>query len=257
MKSNVKKILFAVCIVIVVSCIGYIAFYYGRKASNEKIYKEAQKKVEEAVKEQPETPAEPEAETPKEEIPVDFASLQDLNPDIYAWIQIPGTNVNYPIVQSSTDDSYYLDHTIEGNEGYPGSIYTESLNSKDFTDFNTVIYGHDMKDGTMFKDLHKYEDLAFLQENQTVIIYTPEKKLTYKIFAAVVYDDRHILKSYDFSDAAQRQGFLDSISEIRSMNSNVLSEPAVNTDSHILTLSTCIGSMPDNRFVVEAVQVNE
>jgi len=257
MKNNIKKIIFAVCIVIVAACIGYIAYYYGKKASNEKVYKEAQKKVEKAVKEEPEVPAEPQAEEPKEEIPVDFASLQEMNPDIYAWIQIPGTNVNYPIVQSTGDDSYYLDHTIEGKEGYPGSIYTEKLNSKEFTDFNTVIYGHDMKDGTMFKDLHKYEDLAFLQQNQTVIIYTPEKKLTYQIFAAVVYDDRHIMKTYDFNDTTQRQSFLDSVYGIRSMNSNVLSEPAVNTDSHILTLSTCIGSMPDNRFIVEAVQVNE
>lgn len=257
MKNNVKKIVFAVCIVIVVVCIGYIAYYYGKKASNEKVYKEAQKKVEKVVTKEPEAAAEPQEETPKEDIPVDFAALQEMNPDIYAWIQIPGTNVNYPIVQSIGDDSYYLDHTIEGKEGYPGSIYTEKLNSKEFTDFNTVIYGHDMKDGTMFKDLHKYEDLAFLQQNQTVIIYTPEKKLTYQIFAAVVYDDRHIMKTYDFNDTAQRQSFLDSVSGIRNMNSNVLSEPAVNTDSHILTLSTCIGSMPDNRFIVEAVQVNE
>lgn len=257
MKNNVKKIAFAVCIVIVVACIGYIAYYYGKKASNEKVYKEAQKKVEKVVKEEPKAPAEPQEEAPQENIPVDFASLQEMNPDIYAWIQIPGTNVNYPIVQSTGDDSYYLDHTIEGKEGYSGSIYTEKLNNKEFTDFNTVIYGHDMKDGTMFKDLHKYEDLAFLQQNQTVIIYTPEKKLTYQIFAAVVYDDRHIMKSYDFNDTAQRQSFLDSVYGVRNMNSNILSEPAVNTDSHILTLSTCIGSMPDNRFIVEAVQVNE
>jgi len=65
------------------------------------------------------------------------------------------------------------------------------------------------------------------------------------------------MKTYDFNDTTQRQSFLDSVYGIRSMNSNVLSEPAVNTDSHILTLSTCIGSMPDNRFIVEAVQVNE
>lgn len=88
--------------------------------------------------------------------------MKETNPDIYAWIEIPDTNVNYPIVQSADDDSYYLNHTIDGQEGYPGSIYTEKVNAKDFSDFNTVIYGHDMKDGSMFKDLHKFEDADFL-----------------------------------------------------------------------------------------------
>ena len=68
--------------------------------------------------------------------------------------------MNYPIVQSAYD-SYYLNHMIDGKEGYPGSIYTEKINAKTFSDFNTVIYGHDMKDGSMFKDLHKFEDATF------------------------------------------------------------------------------------------------
>ena len=68
------------------------------------------------------------------EIPIDFAQLQAQNPDIYAWIQIDGTNINYPVAQSATDNEYYLNHTIEGQEGYPGSIYTENWNTKEFTD---------------------------------------------------------------------------------------------------------------------------
>ena len=65
---------------------------------------------------------------------------------------------NYPVVQGGDDDTYYLNHTIDGTEGYPGSIYTERINAKDFSDFNTVIYGHNMKDGSMFMGLHNFED---------------------------------------------------------------------------------------------------
>ena len=93
---------------------------------------------------------------------VDFEELQKINPDVYAWIQIPGTNINYPILQSVTEaDDYYLNTTIDGKTGYPGSIYTEKYNSTSFTDPVTVIYGHNMKEGTMFADLHKYTDKTF------------------------------------------------------------------------------------------------
>lgn len=252
MKENRRKVLRIVCALILIGCLGYIAYYYGTKAANEKVYEDAKDKVK-VEKPKPEQPK----EEVKEEIPIDFAEWQGVNPDVYAWIQIPGTNVNYPILQSATDDVYYLDHTIEGKEGYPGSIYTESINSKDFSDFNTVIYGHDMKDGSMFKHLHKYEDMNFLLENEYVVIYTPEKKLTYRIFAALEYDDRHIINTYGFLTDESKQQFLDSIYGARSMTKNIRDDVTVGPSDHILTMSTCIASKPDKRFIVGAVQIHE
>ena len=152
MKKRVGKILFWLCIVVCVLGVAYIAIYYFRKDKNEDVYQKVQKQVEEKKQE----------EDAEDEIPIDFASLKETNPDIYAWIEIPDTNVNYPIVQSADDDSYYLNHTIDGQEGYPGSIYTEKVNAKDFSDFNTVIYGHDMKDGSMFKIYTNLKMLIFL-----------------------------------------------------------------------------------------------
>ena len=96
---------------------------------------------------------------------IDFAAAQAVNPDVYAWIWIPGTNIDYPILQSETeDDAYYLNHTIEKKEGLPGTIYTEKYNGKDFSSPVTVIYGHNMKNGSMFADLHKYESFVGLVE---------------------------------------------------------------------------------------------
>ena len=84
-----------------------------------------------------------ETETATEEqsevIPVKFEELQAVNPDIYAWITVPGTVIDYPILQHASDNTYYLMHNIDGSYGYPGCIYTENMNSKDFTDNNTVI----------------------------------------------------------------------------------------------------------------------
>ena len=96
MKKRVGKILFWLCIVVCVLGLAYIAIYYFRKDKNEDVYQKVQKQVEEKKQE----------EDAEDEIPIDFASLKETNPDIYAWIEIPDTNVNYPIVQSADDDSY-------------------------------------------------------------------------------------------------------------------------------------------------------
>jgi hypothetical protein len=96
------------------------------------------------------------SEEAKEEYvsPIDFASLQELNEDVYAWITVEGTVIDYPILQHPTDNSRYLDYNIDGSYGYPGCIYTENMNSKDFRDRNTVIYGHNLKNGAMLPNLN-------------------------------------------------------------------------------------------------------
>ena len=116
MKGKGRKILFAVCVIVAGIAIGYLILYYTRLAKNEKKYEEVKKEVvKEEVKEE-------QQQGDTYTSPIDFAKLQEQNPDVYAWIEIPGTNVNYPILQHPTDDVYYLDHTIDGTAGLPGSI---------------------------------------------------------------------------------------------------------------------------------------
>lgn len=250
-----KKIVVVILILIIIGCLGYMVWYFAVREKNEDVYNDL--KTEVKIEETQTTEEDQEEESTPVEIPIDFEQLREINPDIYAWIQIDGTNIDYPVVQSADDNEYYLNHTIEGAAGYPGSIYTENLNSKDFTDPNTVIYGHDMKDGSMFQNLHNYSDEEFMLEHPTVIIYTPEKKLTYEIFAAVNYDDRHLLHSFNFEYQGSRQDFLDSIYNSRSFENVIRDDVEVTTDNRILTMSTCIGSQPDRRFLVEAVLISE
>ena len=189
------------------------------------------------------------------EIPIDFEALTETNPDVYAWITIPGTEVDYPILQRVDDDSYYLTHTIEGKEAPEGAIYTESLNDQDFTDPNTVIYGHNMRNDSMFGSLHLFEDRDFFDEHRDLTIYLPDQILHYRIFAAYNYDNRHILKSFDFQDEAQYQGYLDSIFQMRSMSSNLDTSISVDSSDRIVTLSTCNGN-DDQRYLVQAVLIS-
>lgn len=184
---------------------------------------------------------------------IDFAAAQATNPDVYAWIWIPGTNIDYPILQSETeDDAYYLNHTIEKKEGLPGTIYTEKYNAKDFTNPVTVVYGHNMKNGSMFADLHKFEDKAFFDANPYVYIYLPDRTIKYRIFAATPFDDRYILGNYVFSSQEDFEKYLD---ELRSnINGNVNMDVNVAQTTGIITLSTCIADSPNERFLVNATQ---
>lgn len=190
---------------------------------------------------------------------VDFEYLWTVNKDIIAWITIPGTNIDYPILQHPSDDSYYLTHNIDGSYGYPGCIYIEGMNSADFMDPNTVLYGHNLKAKTMFTELHKFENKDFFDENYEVIIYLPDRILHYQIFAAHVYDDRHLMYSFDFSDEDIYAGFLQSIYDIRDMSANINRDFTVDSQDRIITMSTCMPSKSDSekRLLVHAVLLHE
>ena len=194
----------------------------------------------------------------EEEIPIDFAKLQEINPELYAWIEIPGTVIDYPIAQhDGQDQSYYLTHSMYGEKQSAGCIHTQNLNSKDFTDPNTVIYGHNMKNGSMFKGLHSFEDRTFFDENRYVYIYTPEHVLTYEIFAAYETDSYHLLVTYDFDDPEVYERYLNYITGLESMYVNIRKDVEVDKDDRIITLSTCVGGRPNSRYLVQAVLLED
>ena len=198
----------------------------------------------------------PESEQESVEIPIDFDSLQARNPEAYAWITIPGTAIDYPVLQSETDNTYYLTHTIDGVESPEGAIYTESYNSRDFEDPNTVIYGHDMANGSMFQNLLNYQDRSFFDENREVLIYTPDAIRHYRIFAAYLYDDRHLMQSFNFADKVSYRQYLESIFAVREMGACIDTEQEVTGDDKIITMSTCYGTQADKRYLVQAVLVS-
>jgi len=257
-----NKILFWLFAVIFISAVIFVIFYYQEQQERANIYEKIVNEKQTGEQAQ-ETPApeksqkeEPDLTNKPIEIPIDFESLQAEYPDIYAWIRIPDTKVDYPIVQSANNQEYYLNHTIEGDEGLPGSIYTQNLNKKNFSDKNTVIYGHNMKNGTMFGGLHQYMDASYMRAHPIIFIYTSKHIYQYQVFAAVTYDNRHILQSYDFNDDVQYQEYLDSLYDVRNLKTYIDTDVNVTTKNRIITLSTCNGNS-EQRFLVEAVLVSE
>lgn len=244
-----RYILGGAMILLAVICAGVGIRHFAQEKDAGKEYEE----LKEIVAAEPEAEEEPEE---KPEIPVDFEALKEENEDVYAWIRIPGTNVDYPILQDEEDNGYYLNHTIDGIEAIEGSIYTENYNSKDFDDPNTVIYGHNMKNGSMFRTLHNYEDRTFFDENREIFIYQPDRILEYRIFAAYVYDNRHLLLNYDLEDPVVFQQYIDDIFNTRAMNAYIDDSVEVDTDDRILTLSTCNAGIETQRYLVQAVLIS-
>lgn len=191
------------------------------------------------------------------ENPINFEELIAINPDIYAWIRIPDTMIDYPIAQRAGDDDFYLHHDMYQTPRFAGCIYTEDCNSKDFSDPNTLIYGHNMKNKTMFQNLHLFRDEIFFEENPYVYIYTPDRVLVYKVFAAYVYDDRHIMNSFDFKDKTVFEQYLSDIFSVRSMEKHIREDVNVTADDNIIILSTCIGGYTNSRYLVQAVLIKD
>lgn len=185
------------------------------------------------------------------------ALRREVNPDIYAWITIPGTEIDYPILQHPEDNTYYLNYNLDGTRGYPGCIYTENYNSKNFDDPNTVLYGHNMRDGSMFAGLHQFADAQFFEAHPYIFIYTDNTTLIYRIFAAYEFSNVHLLLGYD---TASEDGFSDYLEEVKTacaQEGSMAEDIQVTEKDRLLTLSTCVGGRSERRYLIQGVLLND
>lgn len=202
-------------------------------------------------------------EAPLPDNPVDFAALQEINPDIYAWIYLPMSpereDIDYPILQSRTedDDNFYLHNDIYREYLFMGSLYTQKKNAKDFSDRMTVIYGHNMLNQAMFSNLVYFRDQELFDKHEYFYIYTPGHILTYRIAAAIRFDTRHLLNCFDFKDD---QVFADWIQnyvlEPKTMVRSVREGVEVTIDDKLVVLSTCL-EHGKYRYLVQGVLIRD
>lgn len=186
-----------------------------------------------------------------EDVDIQLSELQQINDDIIGWIRFDNLEkISYPILYSG-DDITYLRSDIYGNESTAGCIFMEGLNSSDFEDCHTIIYGHNMRNLSMFGSLKKYKEEGFYEDNQYFTIYTENMAYRYQIFAYRDVSETSDVYSIGYVPGEQFETFVKEL--IRS--SYVDTGVEVKKDDKVITLSTC--STTGNRFVVHAVRVGE
>ena len=247
--SRSRKIIFWTCVAVALAAISYVFFCcISAHRSSVPTDLSLPTSVEEPV-------AEPEPEPYQS--PIDFETIWKTGKDVYAWIRIPETKVDYPVARGGPYEDFYLEHAMDGKPAILGTIYTRMENKDDFSEFNTVFYGHNARNDNMFGGLKRYRDLNYLKEHRLIHIYTPQAEYTYQIFAAVVFHNKLLTAKYDFSTVEDRKAFLHDLKTTRDISCNFLEDVAVDENSKLITLSTCVSGRKDRRYVVVAVQIDE
>lgn len=245
-----RKLLIAVSIIaIVVGCWNLLSIqleYRRGKTSYVKLESHVSVPTQPAPAQREDTAAETESVIAFPE--VDFRELQKINPQIVGWIYCEGTGINYPIAQGK-DNRYYLEHVFDRQANGSGCIFLDCTNSSDFSDRNSVIYGHNMKNGTMFASLLQYKDQAYYEAHPRLLLVTPEKNYTIELFAGYVLSGWGNAWMIGFADDATFGSWLTECTERSCFRS-----PIVPTSGdRVLTLSTCTYEYDDARFVVQGI----
>ena len=256
--KNIWKMLYILLVIACILCIGVLLFFLKKDQEEELAAEQQQEQILEEFTQDVTPEAEVLEEPELAELSIDFEGLWEINPEIYAWIEVPDTKINYPILQHEGEDQgYYLTRDLYGKSNQAGSIYTEDYNNKDFQDYHTVLYGHNMKNGSMFHNVRYFADREFFEEHRELYVYMPEKILKYEIIACYEYDDRHLLGMFDYDDMEAYGEYLEEIMNPRSMYAMIREGWELDTDDKLLTLSTCIANKPNNRRLLQAVLVEE
>ncbi len=258
--EKARKILYYGSLAIIVVTVCFLLYYYYRQAHENDVYEELRTQVSVTPAPPPQT-AVPQPTPEPHLCPIDFTALAQTSENIYAWLNIPALDIAYPVVQHPTDDTYYLRRDVQGQYNDHGSIYSEaSVNTTDFAECHTILYGHNFVDGTMLSNLTQYRDKTVLENSGDIYIYTPDRELRYKAFAAVTYSNGYLPYYFDDEISADRQAFLDGLPDVvRDLNNNILEDVPVTEDRRLLILSTCTGGTDHiiHRYLVVAVLEEE
>ena len=177
-----------------------------------------------------------------------------MNKEVVGWIRFDNPDkISYPIVKG-TDNDKYLKTTVEGKRNAAGSIFMDANNAADFTDKNTFIYGHNMKNGSMFGQLRKYKNADFYKENPYFYIYTPDgQEVKYQVYAVCIVEDTSDSYNKFYADEDEYVKYLQYIKSLSRYDTGV----EASADSQLVSLSTCTNVTETQRLIVHGVKLVE
>lgn len=183
---------------------------------------------------------------------LDLSPLREINEDVAGWIVIPGTEVSYPLLHGE-DNQYYLKHTWRREWNSVGSIFIDHRNSTGLSDFNTIVYGHFIRNKTMFGSLSNYREEAYWREHPGIYLVYGGNVYRYDIFAAYETDIKDHVYQLGFADPESREAYLSACLESSAVDTGITPDGS----AQILTLSTCTNRDDSSRWVVQAVLAAE
>lgn len=193
----------------------------------------------------------PEKKQWKAPISVDFTKLQSINEDVCGWLYAEAIpDINYPIVQAE-DNDYYLHRTYEKQDNFAGTLFIDCDNSSDFNNCNTIIYGHNMKNGSMFGKLKEFKKQETLEKSKFLWVLTPEGDFKYEIFSSYITPIKSETYTLNKGPGEEQKAFAEHMKELSEVETGNFT---FDIRDKILTLSTCTGD-ESTRYIVQAVQL--
>lgn len=247
MKKKIINIIEIILVIILAVSLYRIYNYNKEDKEFKSATKEVQEKFEKEEVEKPE-PKVDEKEIKNQEAIAKINELKKEYPSIIGWIRVGGTDIDYPIVKGS-DNNYYLNHNYKDEYNVFGAIFMDYRNMENFSDQNTIIYGHNNQRAGNFKDLHKYEEESFFNEERFIEIYSLEGYKKYKVFAVYNADSYDNFRSPNYS-REEGENLLKYIKD-----KNLIKKDLPEEFNNILTLQTC--SPADTRLVVHGILVED
>ena len=223
-----------VCLAVIIALSGWkiysIMHDYNK---NEDVYEE--------IAEKAQKPQEPQGFTGD----IDFASLSEINPDVIGWLYYEGTHIDYPVVQGSDNDKY-LTTMFDGSYAAFGTLFADAASAEPFRQFNTIVYGHHMKNGSMFGDLKKLKDEAYCHEHPRLELITPEGKYHLDIYAFLNQPSDSEIYVTNISEREDCESYLTMIDEIADYTTGI----SAGADDRLVILSTCAYEYQNARYMV-------
>ena len=176
---------------------------------------------------------------------IDFDALRKINPDVIAWLYYEDTQIDYPIVKGQ-DNDFYLYRMLDGTYSVFGTLFADAITERPFKQFNTIVYGHHMKNGSMFGHIQRLKDPSYVEEHPRMELITPEAKYHMEIWAFLNQPADSNIYTTNIKDVVGREAYLDTVRQLASYTTDVAVEP---TDT-LVVLSTCAYEYKDARYMV-------
>lgn len=245
-KTNHKKIIIYILIVVIITSVIFISINLYRNWKSRKDINNLQEYMEQLQVEPTES---------KTEMMLKLEELQKINPEIVAWIQIEGTNINYPVLQGD-DNSFYMSHDYKKDYAINGSVFLDKDYDWNLPSSNLLMYGHNTTDGTMLQNLMNYKQENYYKEHPTIKLTTNKEDAEYEIIAVflsrVYYkSETNVFRYYYFVNAENEQQYDDFVENSKKASLYDTGKTAEYGDQ-LLTLSTCSYHTTDGRLAVVA-----